>query len=273
MTSKNLQNRIIVSVIFIPLILLVSYIGKLPLLAFITLLSVFIFKEYSSIVKKKDIRINEFFAYPASAVIIINFYFEFIDPLLLFILFTITGLVLELLRKTPSAEKNYAHLVLGLLYFGIFPGTIIGMREFMKPETHFYEQGGLLLIALWFSIWFLDSTAYFMGKAFGRKKAYPHISPAKTWEGTIAGFASAVLSMIACKALFLDFFSWIDVIVFGIVTGIIGQFGDLFESLIKRETGTKDSSGFIPGHGGLFDRFDSILLTAPVIYLYLKFFY
>ena len=77
--------------------------------------------------------------------------------------------------------------------------------------------------------------------------------------------------MIAAKVIILDFLNWIDIIAIGLIVGIIGQVGDLIESLIKRDAGVKDSSAIIPGHGGIFDRFDSLLFTAPFVYLYLSY--
>ena len=100
----------------------------------------------------------------------------------------------------------------------------------------------------------------------------PRISPNKSWEGAIAGFIFSVITMIAAKALFLEFLEWRDTIAVGIIVGIAGQFGDLIESMIKRDSRVKDSSSIIPGHGGILDRFDSLLFTAPAVYLYLKLF-
>jgi phosphatidate cytidylyltransferase len=77
--------------------------------------------------------------------------------------------------------------------------------------------------------------------------------------------------MVISKVIFLDFLSWFDVITIGLIVGIIGQIGDLIESLFKRDAGVKDSSGLIPGHGGIFDRFDSLLYTAPAVLLYIKY--
>jgi phosphatidate cytidylyltransferase len=112
-----------------------------------------------------------------------------------------------------------------------------------------------------------------LGTAFGKHKLFPRVSPKKSWEGAISGFVFAILTMIAARAIILDFFSLWDVIIIGIIVGTIGQMGDLVESLMKRDAGVKDSSSIIPGHGGIFDRFDSLLLSAPFIYLYLFYFY
>ena len=101
---------------------------------------------------------------------------------------------------------------------------------------------------------------------------FPRISPNKSWEGALLGFLFAILTMLLAKLIVLDFLSWTNVIVLGIIIGIIGQLGDLVESSIKRDAGIKDSSSIIPGHGGIFDRFDSLLFSAPAIWLYLKYF-
>ena len=111
-----------------------------------------------------------------------------------------------------------------------------------------------------------------MGTAFGKHKLFPRVSPNKSWEGAIAGFVFAIITMIAAKATVIDLLTLYDAVIIGIIVGIIGQMGDLVESLVKRDAGVKDSSAIIPGHGGIFDRFDSLLLTAPVVYLYLSIF-
>jgi len=104
----------------------------------------------------------------------------------------------------------------------------------------------------------------------GKHKLFPRVSPQKSWEGAVFGFVFSILTMLLAKVIILDFLSWTSVVILGIIIGIIGQIGDLVESLFKRDAGVKDSSNLIPGHGGIFDRFDSLLYSAPVILLYLK---
>ena len=106
----------------------------------------------------------------------------------------------------------------------------------------------------------------------GRHKLFKRVSPQKSWEGAVFGFVFAVAAMIVAKPFILSFLSWQDVIILGIIIGSVGQVGDLIESLLKRDAGIKDSSALVPGHGGIFDRFDSLLFSAPAIWLYLKYF-
>ena len=135
-----------------------------------------------------------------------------------------------------------------------------------------YTEAGYLIISIFASIWVCDSAAYFIGSALGKHKLFPRVSPKKSWEGAIAGFIFAVVTLIAARELLLDILSLTDAVIIGILIGIFGQLGDLVESLLKRDAGVKDSSSIIPGHGGIFDRFDSILFTVPIVYLYFYFF-
>ena len=97
------------------------------------------------------------------------------------------------------------------------------------------------------------------------------MSPNKSWEGAIAGFIFAVAAAIAAKYIVLEYLTLGAAAIIGSIVGVFGQLGDLIESLFKRDAGTKDSSRLIPGHGGALDRFDSLLLVAPLVYLYLDF--
>ena len=144
------------------------------------------------------------------------------------------------------------------------------IREFYIQPEEDYLHGGFLIIFIFASIWICDSAAYYIGTAFGKHKLFPRVSPKKSWEGAIAGFVFAILTMIASKVIFLDFLSWNSTIGIGIIIGILGQIGDLIESLFKRDSGVKDSSGLIPGHGGIFDRFDSLIFSAPWILILLN---
>jgi phosphatidate cytidylyltransferase len=129
----------------------------------------------------------------------------------------------------------------------------------------------LLIVSIFASIWICDSAAFFGGTALGKHKLFPRVSPNKSWEGAVFGLLFAVIAMVISKVIILGFLSWFDVITIGLIVGIIGQIGDLIESLFKRDAGVKDSSTLIPGHGGIFDRFDSLLYTAPAVLLYIKY--
>ena len=129
-----------------------------------------------------------------------------------------------------------------------------------------------LVISILASIWMGDSAAYYFGTALGKHKLFPRVSPKKSWEGAIFGFIFSIGTLILVKFIWLDFLSVWNVIILGIIIGFIGQIGDLVESLFKRDSAAKDSSSLIPGHGGFLDRFDSLIFSAPVIWMYLKYF-
>lgn len=132
-------------------------------------------------------------------------------------------------------------------------------------------DGFLLLLALLLMIWGNDIFAYFGGKWFGKRRLAPSISPNKTWEGFWLGFLGSLAGLsIPLFLLPVSFpLSAVEALPMVLVTGLLGPVGDLTESRFKREAGVKDSSGILPGHGGLFDRFDALITAAPGVYLYL----
>lgn len=205
------------------------------------------------------------------------------------ILFCVIVPIVELFRNRGSAILNIAATFLGTFYIGLFLGCAVGMREIftvlefpvsrilgvidVAPE-HLQlldRWGGGTVIAVLATIWICDSAAYFGGRALGRHRLFPRVSPKKSWEGAIFGFLGAVGAMVAAREIGLGYLSLTHAIVMGAIIGSVGQVGDLVESLIKRDAGIKDSSGLIPGHGGVFDRFDSFILVSPLIFLYLDF--
>jgi phosphatidate cytidylyltransferase len=253
MSISNTATRIIVSVIAIPAILLACYFGEYYFFAFVLGIGILSYFEFWMFVMKKDIYANFFVGIISVAVIITNSYLKFIAGFPLFITILLLLTIIELFRNKASAIINLGTSLLGILYFGLFASALLFIREIYQVE---YTQGGLLIISMFASIWICDSAAFFGGTAFGKHKLFPRVSPNKSWEGAIFGLLFAVLTMVISKVLFLDFLSWIDVTTIGLIVGIVGQIGDLIESLFKRDAGVKDSSTLIPGHGGIFDRFD-----------------
>jgi phosphatidate cytidylyltransferase len=211
--------------------------------------------------------------------------------LILFLLFTPLVLGLELFRRQGSAMLNIAVTLLGSLYVSLFFGSLLGIRELFVPEdfpvsAHFpvagaavsdeiaatiYGWGGKTVIVIFVSIWVCDSAAYFVGRAFGKRKLFERISPNKTWEGAVGGFLAAVGGFVLGASLALPYLTLPQAAVCGSVVGLFGQLGDLAESMLKRDAGVKDSSNLIPGHGGVLDRFDSLMFVSPLLFFYLDF--
>lgn len=186
----------------------------------------------------------------------------FIAPLFLLIP------IVEIIWGKKDLLKNISYSILGILYlsyplllFNYILTPISGAPQFYYPE---------ILIGMFFIIWADDSGAYITGKLFGRKKMIPRISPNKTWEGALGGVLISLLVSIIFFSFF-NHFSIFQVILITLATIIAGTFGDLAESLIKRNFGVKDSGKLLPGHGGFLDRFDSMIFAAPVYYLIVSF--
>ncbi|MCZ7602248.1 MAG: phosphatidate cytidylyltransferase [Melioribacteraceae bacterium] len=269
MSGNKTGTRIIVSVAAIPFIGLAAYFGGILFLIFVLGIALISFFEFSILVKSKGTNPNLIFGLTSVVLILLNVYFEWLDFYILILLISFILLIVELYRDNNSAILNLGSTFLGIFYIGVFSASLLSIRELFNFSNQLYEQGGLLIIALFVTIWICDSAAFFLGTAFGKHKLFPRVSPKKSWEGAIAGFIFAILTMIAAHFILLDFLSLVDSFIIGTIVGTVGQIGDLIESLIKRDANVKDSSALIPGHGGVFDRFDSLLFSAPAVYVYL----
>ena len=266
---SNRLTRIIVSILAIPFMLGISYYGRVPFLIFILLIGLASFYELSVMVKNRNIFMCNPIGFVSVAILILNSYFHFIQMEIFLISIFSVLLLIELFRNKASAINNISTTLFAIFYTGFFASTLIGIREFYSQD---YVNGGLIIISVFITLWMTDSAAYFIGSAFGKHKLFPRVSPNKSWEGAIAGFIFATITLVVLKIFLLTFLSLNQIIALGIIIGIFGQIGDLIESLIKRDAGVKDSSNIIPGHGGIFDRFDSLLFSAPLIFIYLRLF-
>ena len=269
--SENLK-RVVVSLIAIPIILIATYLGGYYFFAFVAIISLISFYELNLLAKNKGANVNLLLGLAVIFVLLINQLIGFVDLITLIVLSSLSILTVELFRNKGSAIINLGATFLGIFYIGIFSTTLISLRELYPSNSDLNINGAYLIISILVSIWIGDSAAYYGGITFGKHKLFPRVSPKKSWEGAIFGFIFSVGVMILAKLLVLDFLNWVNVLVIGIITGTIGQIGDLVESLLKRDSEVKDSSSLIPGHGGFFDRFDSLLFCVPAIWIYLKYF-
>ena len=166
-------------------------------------------------------------------------------------------------RDIPSVAGRFAATVTGIVYAG-FLTTYLAKLKVIDPN----RAGDTVLLVLLVA-WLADTGGYFAGRFLGKKKLYEAVSPKKTWAGAYGGIAGSVLGVAVLKIFFADWLTWVDVFAIAIPGGILGQMGDLAESLIKRSVGVKDSGALLPGHGGLLDRIDAVLFIAPYVYAYL----
>jgi phosphatidate cytidylyltransferase len=267
----NLATRVVVAFFGIPLMIFICIAGKIPFLIFVFIIGVVSFFEYSKIIGKRKFQPNLFLGTVSVILIILNSYYYFVETHILVLIIIPIILLSELIRRGESSTANIGTTLLGIFYIGLFSAALVELREFYSDSHFQYDNGGYLILAMFAAIWICDSAAYFVGSAYGKHKVLPHVSPSKSWEGAIAGFIFSVITMLVARELMLEFLSIKDAIIIGIVVGLFGQAGDFVESQIKRDANVKDSSSLIPGHGGIFDRFDSILFSAPIVYLYLYF--
>ena len=271
MPLSNHSLRIIVAVITIPVIIAAAYFGSVYFMFFVVAITAISYYEFCVMVKNKNISANKTLGLIGIVILLINYYRTFIDIYSFLILFSVILFLIELFRNRGSAVLNIGATLLGVFYLGLFGSSIIGIREFYPNIGDLYQRGGFLMISIFAAIWLCDSAAFWAGSKLGKHKLFPRVSPNKSWEGSIFGFLFSIIVLILAKILILDFMSFTEAAIIGIIIGIFGQLGDLIESLIKRDNGVKDSSGLIPGHGGMFDRFDSLFYTSPVILLYLTY--
>lgn len=164
--------------------------------------------------------------------------------------------------------RNVGSASLIALYLGLLLSLWVKLRLLDAgcgyPVTWMSDGVRLVLLAC-FTVWSCDTAAYLVGKRFGRRRMTPLLSPNKSWEGALGGVLAAVL--VGGGISFWLGLPWFSALILSSVSACIGQVGDLFESALKRELGIKDFGGLLPGHGGVMDRFDSLLFAIPSIYL------
>lgn len=166
---------------------------------------------------------------------------------------------------TPRASISDAAItVFGAAYTGLLFSSVVVIRA-----SYLGTEGALLTLGVMGSVWVNDATAYIFGSQFGKHKMAPRISPNKSWEGFVGGLLGSCLTWIALYALKVCEISLPLALIGGLVCGVSGVIGDLFESRLKRAVGVKDSGNLIPGHGGLLDRSDSMLFATMTAYFVL----
>ena len=276
---RNLIVRTLTGIIFIAVMIggiLHSPLTFGLLFLLITVLSVW---ELTGIVNRRaDVSVNRMITTVAGGCLFVGFFgyaagiagagVLFVPWLLSILYLMITELYLQ--RESPL--NNWAYTMLAQVYVAL-PFSLLCLLEFIGSGLTVVKltegaTGAWLVMAIYLFLWCNDTGAYCVGSLIGKHKLFPRISPGKSWEGSIGGgvLCIAVSQVIAYYQPILAPMEWLF---FALVVVVFGTWGDLSESLLKRQIGIKDSGRILPGHGGMLDRFDSSLMAIPAVVLYL----
>ena len=251
-----LWKRVLSACIFVPMLLVLMWLGGWFWFGGVLLIVALGVHEYCNLLKIKDIELPLWVMILASVLIAGLHYFADGALTSLSLLISIFVLIVWVLMK----ERDFSHLA-----YGVAGMVLIAWPLSALLGIWHIDESWQLVLMTFIIPWFTDTGAYFVGSACGKHKMAPDIIPNKSWEGAVGGLVIGVLAVLLYNALILHYPMWL-IFVIGLVCSAVGQLGDLMESWLKRWVGVKDSGNTIPGHGGILDRFDSMLLVAPVAY-------
>lgn len=269
------MKRILTAIVALPILLYTVWNDIPYLFAALTALAILMgLIEFYDLASKAGLRPSSFSGYAAALAIVACFVSGRLEWVVATVAaLVITSLALALARPDDMSKSlsSVAATVMGVAYVAALLGCLVGVR--MIPDTAQTSKLAAKLLTMFFAMVMLtDTGAYYTGRSIGRRKLAPRISPGKTIEGSIGGFLTAALVGPVCKYTFFPEIPLLHAIVLGALIGMVGQIGDLVESMLKRGSEVKDSGHLFPGHGGMLDRTDSIMFCAPIVYYYSKFF-
>ena len=250
--SRNLVTRIVVALVLAPLALLIAWVGGPIWIGLVTLVTIGLFVEWLTIVgaaRESWTIAAGIGALAASGLCLALGHSDY----------ALIVLAIGLVAVIATARGERVWSVIGFCYAAAaeLASALVRLEG---------AYGFVALIFVLLVVWVTDSGAYFAGRAIGGPKLWPRVSPKKTWAGAIGGLVGS-LAVAAGFAAF-GFGKMVPLLLLGAILSVVSQLGDLFESAVKRRFGVKDSSQIIPGHGGLLDRSDALLVVSPLVYLY-----
>lgn len=269
---SNFWSRTVTGLSMVFLVLLSLYVSQWMFAAILLLVAILGLLEFYSLTTTDGISPQRSTGTVFGAIwfiisAVITLQSSFWNPFYLIVLpipFLFLPFVFELWSKKSTPIQNVSITITGMIYL-VFPLSLL-VIIFGQTQTFFLGMPAFLLGYLLIT-WIYDTGAYLFGSMFGKTRFFERISPKKTWEGTVSGAICAALVAIGMSMLVPDIPLTDWFILLGIVLAF-GTLGDLVESLFKRSLNIKDSGNILPGHGGILDRFDSILLSAPFVFLY-----
>lgn len=262
-----MKTRAITGVIFVAVMIAATLFGACVYSIFFTLLSTWCLYEFYGIVSSDERAPNKWLGILLALLLFILGSLISLDLLnvkflaLMIPIVSVTYIV-SLFQKRKFPFNDIAYTFLGIAYVTL-PFFLFSKLGFMQGSFNYVLPLGFLIL-----LWTNDTGAYLAGRSFGKRKLFERISPKKTWEGFFGGLILAIVAAVNLEKYFsyLPLWQWITV---AVIISVVGTLGDLVESMLKRSLQVKDSGNILPGHGGFLDRFDGLLLAAPMVYVFL----
>jgi phosphatidate cytidylyltransferase len=263
--------RVLSAVLFLPLLVGLSFLGGFWFAALVTLEVVLGLVEFYRMMMARGMRPSPRLGIALALVLCgLSFAGTSSQTNLLFTAGLLIVFCAELLRNEGERGiEPMAVTLFGVLYVGWLSVHLVFLRELPRALGQPYAIGASYVLLAFFLTWVCDTFAYAFGLWLGRNRLMPDVSPKKSVEGSIGGLVATVAAAHVARLWFAPYLDPVHATVLGVAVGVFAQVGDLAESLLKRVSGTKDASGLIPGHGGILDRFDSLIFVLPVAYLLL----
>lgn len=266
---KNLLSRTITGIIFLAILIAGMLNGPIPFAIVFFIVEILLLIEFYLIAKKQSKPQILLGSITGGYIFISSFLWYYLKTggiylSLLIVPFLIFIFVIELYRKTKQPLLNIAVTLLGLIYVSV-PLALLNHIAYL-----FEDYQGKIILGIFILMWIYDTGAYVFGMLLGKNRLFPRISPKKSWEGFFGGMLSTIVAAyFLSKYLNIFDLTWYAI---AVIIVVFGTFGDLTESMFKRSLNIKDSGKILPGHGGILDRFDGILLAIPIIFTFLYFF-
>jgi phosphatidate cytidylyltransferase len=264
-----MKTRAITGFFFVIVMLASVLLGHYTFGIFYLALSSFCLWEFYGLIRQSGINPNQFTGILYGILVYVVFALITYKDVpsnhrLIFLLMLTFGSIFfqELFKKSEAPFTNIAYTFTGIIYT-IVPFTFFHALAYLGNDFNFHIPLAFLIM-----LWANDTGAYLSGYFFGRTKLFERHSPKKTWEGFIGGVIISAVAGFIISQYYADL-PWVQWISMAILISCFGTLGDLVESMFKRSINIKDSGGILPGHGGLLDRFDGLLLSAPIVYAYL----
>jgi phosphatidate cytidylyltransferase len=268
-----LKHRVITAVVGLPIIIIVIWFGDPWFTIFIAAAALAGTYEFYRMANFNWREPLIYLGLLWTLALVLNPHYRNLDVLPIVITATILVSLICLLRRSSGETtfRNWAWTITGALYVGWMLSYWLNLRGL--------ENGWNWVYIAMFTTFANDTGAYFIGRSRGKHKLAPVISPSKTWEGAIGGLVSAILAAVIIATILSRLsqqlsqippftFQYWQIVLLGLLIGFFAQLGDLTESLLKRNTGVKESGNLLPGHGGILDRFDSLIFVGAVVYYY-----